>query len=312
MPITMLYAAKLEGVSYADYVRDHTVLARCQLRIVEEFGIDTVNLCSDPYREAHDIGTPLTYMDDAPPRADARALPERRPVAELHRPDPLAGGRMTDRVRGVALLREKVGGIAPITGWVEGPIAEAVDLRGMTDLMIDLADDPAWVGDLFAWITDLEIAFALAQVEAGADIIGLGDAAASLISPVTYEKLVLPLEKQIVDAVHEAGALVRLHICGNTNHLLPYMAQTGADMIDLDYPVVLADARSQLGSEPVILGNFHPVEILLQGTPDSVWSACAECHRLCGDRHIVAPGCEVPPGTPRENLEAMFSYARSH
>ena len=132
MPITMIYAAQQEGVSYADYVQDYRVLARCQLRLVDEFGIDTVTLCSDPYRETADIGAELTFMPDAQPRANFHVLAERRPVTELHRPDPLGGGRMTDRVRGVELLHDKIGGVVTITGWVEGPIAEAVDLRGMT------------------------------------------------------------------------------------------------------------------------------------------------------------------------------------
>ena len=312
MPITMIYAAQQEGVSFADYVRDYRVLARCQMRLVDEFGIDTVTLCSDPYRETADIGAELTFMPDAPPRANFHVLTERTPVTELHRPDPLDGGRMTDRVRGAELLREKLGGVMPVTGWVEGPIAEAVDLRGMTELMTDLADAPEWVESLFAWITELEIAFGVAQVEAGAEIIGLGDAAASLISPRIYENLVLPCEKQIVDAIHEAGGLVRLHICGNTNHLLPHMAKTGADIIDLDYLVDFTQARPQLGPEPVILGHFDPVAVLLQGTPEDVWNACAECHALASDRHIVGPGCEVPPGTPHENMAAMFRYAAEH
>jgi MtaA/CmuA family methyltransferase len=312
MPITMIYAAQLEGVSYADYVQDYRVLARCQLRIVDQFAIDTVTVCSDPYRETADIGAELTFMPDAPPRANFHVLSGRSPVTDLHRPDPLGGGRMTDRIRGVELLRDKIGGLVPITGWVEGPIAEAVDLRGMTELMTDLADAPEWVEDLFAWITEIEIAFGVAQVQAGAEIIGMGDAAASLISPRIYESLVLPHEKQIVAAIHEAGGLVRLHICGNTNHLLPHMAKTGADIIDLDYLVDFTQARPQLGPEPVILGHFDPVAVLLQGTPTDVSNACTECHALAGERYIVGPGCEVPPGTPRENMEAMFSYAASH
>jgi len=50
MPIFMIYAAQLEGESYADYVRDYRVLVRCQMRLVDEFGIDCVSCCSDPVR----------------------------------------------------------------------------------------------------------------------------------------------------------------------------------------------------------------------------------------------------------------------
>lgn len=54
------------------------------------------------------------------------------------------------------------------------------------------------------------------RVEAGADIIGIGDAVASLISADMYERLVMPHEKQIIEAVHGLGARVKLHICGTS------------------------------------------------------------------------------------------------
>jgi uroporphyrinogen-III decarboxylase len=53
----------------------------------------------------------------------------------------------------------------------------------------------------------VEIAFARAQVEAGADIIGLGDAVASQISPAMYRRFALPYEQRIFQAVHQMGGL---------------------------------------------------------------------------------------------------------
>jgi len=74
-----------------------------------------------------------------------------------------------------------------------------------------------------------------AVIAAGADIIGLGDAICSQIAPVMYRQFALPYEQRIFAAVHERGALARLHICGNTTRLLADMALCGADIIDLDW-----------------------------------------------------------------------------
>ena len=311
MPILMIWAAQEAGVSYEDYVKDYRILGRCQLRLLEKFDLDLVQLISDPFRETADLGAELRYYHDGPPRCLQPLLQEEGQLASLKLPDPLGGGRMTDRVNGAAYLKERVGGQVPIMGWVEGPIAEAVDLRGMQTLMLDLMDDPPFVGDLFDWIVELEIAFALAQVEAGCDMIGMGDAAASLVSASIYEEMVLPREQRIVAAIREAGALARLHICGNTNHLLKLLPRTGCEIIDLDYLVPIEEARPAMGPGPIILGNFDPVSECLDATPGEVCESCARCHQACGERHIVAPGCEVPPRTPRENIEAMCRYAAS-
>jgi MtaA/CmuA family methyltransferase len=306
MPIFMMYAAELEQESYADYVRDFRVLVRCQLRLVEEFGIDCVSCCSDPVRETADCGAELEYYDKAPPRARNLVLGDKSALAGLQWPDPLGGGRMTDRVEACALFREQVGGQVPVLGWVEGPMAEAVDLRGMSQLMMDLYDDPAWVEEVFDWVTELEIAFARAQIEAGADFIGVGDAAASLVSGEIYRNLILPREQRIVAAIREAGAFTRLHICGNTTHLLSYLGETGAEIVELDHPCDITHARELIGPRTILMGNFDPVSELYSATPEMVRRACERSHRVLGDPYILAAGCEVPPGTPRANLEAMF------
>ena len=70
-------------------------------------------------------------------------------------------------------------------------------------------------------------AFAAAQLEAGADTIGIGDAIASQVSPKLYEELIWPREKRLIDGIHAQGGLVRLHICGNITHLLPGDRQAG-------------------------------------------------------------------------------------
>jgi MtaA/CmuA family methyltransferase len=310
LPIIMIWAAQNAGVSYEDYVRDYRVLVDCQLRLLEEFpGLDVAQLISDPYRETADTGAPLKYYADGPPRCLEHVLADKTKLAHLALPDPLGGGRMHDRVWGAELLAERVGGEVPIMGWVEGPIAEAVDLRGMQELMMDLVDDRPFVEDLMDWAVELEIAFARAQIAAGCDMIGLGDAAASLVSPAVYEELVLPREQRIVAAIQEAGAVARLHICGNTRNLLGLMPQTGCEIIDLDYLFPIEEARPAMGPEPIILGNFDPVSVLLNGTPRQVRQWCARCHEASGPRHMVGPGCEVPPQTPRANLQAMLDYA---
>ena len=266
---------------------------------------------SDAYRETADLGGKLHYFDDGPPRCLKPPLADEKKLPAALSPGFL-GSRMQDRVAGAAYLHERIGGQVPIMGWVEGPIAEAVDLRGMQTLMLDLVDDPGYVGELFDWVVELEIGFAQAQIQAGCDLIGIGDAAASLVSARVYEEMVLPREQLLVAAIQDAGAVARLHICGNTHHLLSLLAQTGCEIIDLDYLFPIEEARPAMGEAPIILGNFDPVAELLRATPEEVYAACKRCHRACGDRYIVGPGCEVPPGTPRENLQAMFSYAAYH
>lgn len=190
-------------------------------------------------------------------------------------------------------------------GWVEGALAEAADLRGVQNLMLDLTIRPDWVRDLLEQIVEVEIEFAEAQVKAGADIIGLGDAIASQISPRMYQDFAMPYEKRIFDAIHEAGAVARLHICGDTTHLLGEMSQTRADIIDIDWMIDIDQARKSFAGSAALCGNFDPVAVMLQGTPDQVRQSVLDCQTRGGANYFSAAGCEIPDQTPAENLLAQ-------
>ena len=313
MPITMMLAADQIGEPYGLYSRDYRVLAEAQLRTAELFGFDYVSSISDPAREAADCGATVHYFDDQPPAIDETdsLLTDKTVLARLKHPDPLGGGRMHDRVEATRLLREKVGGELLVEGWVEGPCAEAADLRGINRLMLDFYDDPQFVRDVFEWVLELALRFAKVQVEAGADIIGLGDAAASLVGPQIYEEFVWPYEKRLVDALHAMGTRVRLHICGNTSRIFEGIGRLGCDIVDLDFKVSVAKAREAMGEKQVLLGNLDPVKAIRNGTPDSILAELAQCHREAGRSYIVGAGCEIPRDTPAANLLALRDYARS-
>lgn len=314
MPITMMFAAEQIGVPYKDYATDYRVLVEAQLNIAEIFDFDQVSCISDPGREAADCGANVVYFEDQPPAIDESnvRIVDKTDLLSMRIPDLNGGGRMQDRIQACALFKEKSGGEKFIEGWVEGPCAEGSDLRGINTMMVDFYDDPSFVHDLFAFNVEMALAFAKAQVEAGADIIGLGDAAASLVGPQIYEEFVFPHEKRLVDGIHAMGSRVRLHICGNTTPILEGIGRLGCDIVDLDYMASLAEARAAMGAKQVLLGNMDPVSVIQNGTPESITEAVAACHADAKDPYIVAAGCEIPRGTPLENIQCLRDYARMH
>ncbi|MBS1876797.1 MAG: uroporphyrinogen decarboxylase family protein [Acidobacteria bacterium] len=313
MPITMMYAADLGGVSYGQYARDHRCLVEAQLRTAEAFDFDYVSAISDPAREASDLGAEVEWFDNQPPAIiESRALlSDKSALKRLQLPDPhAAGSRMGDRVSAVALLAVRAGGDKIVEGWVEGPCAMAADLRGLNTLMLDFHDDEAFVTDLFEFAVAMELAFAKAQLQAGATLIGVGDAAASLVGPRTYQRYVFPYEQKLIDGLRALGARVRLHICGNTRKIVDGMGRLGCDIVDLDFLTPMAEARAAMGGRQVLLGNLDPVRVLRDGSPAGITQALEECWKAAGPRYIVGAGCEVPRGTPEANLRAMTEFAR--
>jgi MtaA/CmuA family methyltransferase len=311
MPITMMFAADQIGAKYREYVTDYRVLAEAQLRTAERFGIDFVSCISDPARECADLGAKIRFFDDQPPAfVESEALlADKSRLATLNVPDPLGGGRMHDRVKAAALLKEKAGAEKIVEGWIEGPCCMAANLRGINTLMLDFYDDPGFVEDLLAFVTEVAIAFARAQREAGVDLMGVGDAPASLIGRPLFENVIAPWHAKLVEALRGMGLKTRSHICGNTAKICAARARLGYDIVDIDSQVPAELARQMMGPDTIILGNVPTVAVMEKGTPEDVQQAAAACHRALGDRFILSAGCEVPRTTPVANMDALCDYA---
>ncbi len=305
--IFMTRAAHHIGQPLSRYYLDHRVLVEANLVVADDFHLDILQAISDPYREAADFGLEVEFPADDLPINRQPLLQTPDDLKKLVPPNPATGRRMSDRLDAIRLFREIAGGEIPIMGWVEGALAEASDLRSMYLTMTDLIRRPEWLTELLEICAEVEIAFARAQVEAGADIIGLGDAVCSQISPKMYRQFALPYEQRIFAAVRAMGAVGRLHICGNTTRLLPDMLQSGADIIDLDWMVGIEKAAQLFDNKVAICGNFDPVAVMLQGTPETVHAATRECIQKGGERLFSGAGCEIPDRTPRENLLAQYS-----
>lgn len=313
IPISMMIAADTIGEPYGKYVLDAGVHARGQVAFAEKWDVDHVSAISCPTTEAADLGAAIVYYPDQPPAVDEEnaLLADKATLARLRVVEP--GRRMSKRLEVIRQLKERAGRERLVEGWIEGPMAESADLRGINRVMVDLVDDPGFVQDLIAFVFENAMSFAREQVRAGADIIGVGDAASSLIGPDLYRDAVLAWEKRFVDEIHAMGALVRLHICGNTTDLFPMLAEVQADMIDLDWMADVGLARGQVGEGRMLTGNIDPVRVLQDGTPSEVAAGFARCFAQAGGRfYAVNAGCEVSRRTPAANLRAMRDFARGH
>ena len=307
-PILMAWSAHFIGRTYRDYYLDGDVLAEAQSAVVKAFEIDQISAISDPWREASAYGMTFEYPEEGVGKPLSLLINDFGDIDKL-KTNILVSPRVKQRVDSVAVMAGNVGQTHSVLGWVEGPLAEYSDLRGLERTMMDLMANPDMYHAAAGFIVQNAIDFAVAQVRAGADTIGIGDAAASLIGAELYQAHVLPHEKRLVDAIHEAGGLVKLHICGNISSIIGLMAKTGADIIDVDWMVPLEQARRDVGPDVTLCGNFNPCSVLLEGTPQAVAEAAADCIQKGGPRFILMPGCEIPQHTPEENIRAFCPTA---
>lgn len=306
--ILMFFAAYFINKPFGQFCTDYHVLVEANLKAAPHFDIDIMSSMSDPVRETADFGTELIFPEDELPHPKQVLLQNIEDIEKLELFDPLKSTRILDRIHAIELFKKEKGDEYPILGWVEGPLAEASDLRGINECLMDIIDEDneELFHQLLEKCTQEAIWCAKAQIEAGAHMIGIGDAAASLISRNLYREIVFPYEKRIIDAVKEAGGIARLHICGDINRIVEDIVELEVDILDIDWMVDMKRSVEIMeGTKTIINGNVDPVAVVLNGSVNDVKAAVHKARKESEGKAMISAGCEIPKFTPHENLSAF-------
>ncbi len=305
-PILMHFAARYNHTTYGRFASDYRVLVESNIRCLEDFDLDAVGLISDPYRETSAFGAEVYFPQDSVPRCRQSIIQSVEDARQLKNPDIYKAERTLDRIEGAKEYRRRIGDAVPVIGWIEGPLAETCDLAGVNETLLNLMMEPDLVKILIDKTTVTAKQFAKAQIEAGCDIIGMGDAICSQISDDQYREYVKDKHREIVDYIHSLGAAVKIHICGDITHLLRDLKDVGPDILDLDWMVDMEDAFDMLGEKIIRCGNLDPVRMIEHSSARDLAGKVRElCSKEKGKRFILAGGCEITVDTPADNLLVM-------
>jgi uroporphyrinogen-III decarboxylase len=88
-------------------------------------------------------------------------------------------------------------------------------------------------------------------------------------------------------------------------HLLPGISDLGVDILDVDHMVDMRLVRRTMGDKVILTGNLDPVSVVKNGTPDLIRNALHKVYKEVGNPYMINAGCEIPSGTPVENLRAL-------
>lgn len=314
VPIVGNTAARVIGAKVGDFRGNGKLIAEAQVAAYRLFNYDIIRIFTDLYTQAEAMGATVHYPEDETAYLAAPAL---RDISDLHllRPaDPLKDGNLPHHLEAMRRAVDAVGSEVAVTGAVTCPFTNASFLVGAENLARLMMKDKPAVHKLCEISLETSLAYAGAIIDAGCTP-SLTDAMSSMsvISPRQFREFSYPYLKRLIGFIHSKGKGVTLHICGKTSGIWEDMVAAGADCLSLDNDASLSDAKHAVGDRVRLMGNVHPSEIMLQGTPAEVRRATLECVRHGQDSpkgFIVASGCSLPTEIPFANIHAMLDAVR--
>ena len=209
-------------------------------------------------------------------------------------------------------MNARLAGRKSILAFAAGPLTSAAGLMGMENLMMYLTEDPDGMERVLDLCTEITVASLRFQLENGATGISIADpvSAVNLISEDFFARFSLPRIRRIAGQFRGRDIPIMLHICGRSTPRIAPLVGSGINIYSMD-EVELPVAIEQAQGDFAIFGNLSTVGIMLTMTPEDVYARARELCLAAPTGFILAPGCDLPPDTPEENVAAMVRAARS-
>jgi len=317
-PLAVHNCAPLIGVSLREYSLSAEKLAAAVLRYAELFEPDAVWISADTWVTAEAMGAKIQAGSNDQPLS-GNGVPRVRTLADAQAippPDVARAGRYPLMLDATRRVRRALGDeVCIVTCFDQYPFSAGCALMGIESAMMAAVENSDVLRLTMDKAADYATAYATALSDAGADILSGGDSPAGLLGPKLYGDAVSQTERDLVERIRSATRKpVTLHICGDTTQLLPTMARSGADVLELDYRVDMATAADVCGPDMALWGNLDPVSVLRNATPEQVDAAArqliGQMQQIGHRRFVLSSGCTLAVDTPAENLRAMFDAAR--
>lgn len=306
--------APLIGCTLKEYYFSSEKMCQLEEYIYEKFHSDGAGVSTTLRGMAEAMGSTIKYSDYNIAQLEKPAINDWNEIDKLKPVDVEKDGRLPIILKGLRLVKEKLGKEVPVSGTVTAPFTVAAMVVGTEKLLKGMVKCPDKVLQLMEIITENNNRYIqrLLDMEIG---IGFADpvSSTSLLRVNQYEKFSLPFFQKNVDYIKKQGGGCGLHICGTSRKLWEDLSSTGIGCFGLDNIEDLEEAKKILGPYMAIQGNVPPVEVMRFGTPYDVLKSGRDCIRKAYDSpngFTLTSGCQTPMGTSEENLMALMDAAR--
>lgn len=256
--------------------------------------------------EAEAFGAEIVFPENEVPSVSGRLLADEAAIESLEVPA-LNKGRIPQYLKANMLAARNINDRPVLAGCI-GPYSLAGRLYDMSEMMMLLYINPEAAFALLRKCTDFILRYCMALKATGVNGVMMAEPAAGLLSNDDCRQYSSAFIKEIVDKVQDENFSVILHNCGNTGHCTPAMVHTGAAAYHFGNKIDMVEALKEVPADALAMGNLDPVSLFKMATPEKMK---AETLRLLEatakyPNFVLSSGCDTPPHTPSENIEAFF------
>lgn len=302
-PLINSISMKYTGIDYAEWTLDPVKCAESILKATDALDVDVICTLVDLSIEAADWGMEMNYPKDkaAGPAKGKKLISSPSEYDKVTILDPTKTPRMSNYIKMTKILADAKGQEKPIVGFVFGPLGILSMLRGLDNLMIDMFMDKEPIFKALENITETLIRFSDALIDAGCHAIMFDTLYSSktIMSADMWEEYEGDYIERLATHVHERGAMVMIHNCGEGIYFKNQIARMHPEAISFLYLPddcsTMEEMKEKYGSQTTLIGMVNP-GFLMSCTEDELREQLHEQMDILkkDGGFILATGCEYP------------------
>jgi len=304
------YRAMRERHSLLDICRNPELATAVTLQPVQKLEVDAAILFSDLLLPLEPMGVPFDFVRGEGPHIE-QPLRSADDVERVRTFDPREA--LAFVFESIRQVRAELDTHLPLIGFAGAPFTLASYAIEGGPSSHFVRTKALMYGDSVVWhrlcqklalvVTD----YVAAQIEAGVQAVQIFDSWVGTLGPRDYREFAMPHTRQIFDALAPLDVPV-IHFGTGTATLLSEMADTGGDIIGIDWRMPLDEAWEKIGFDRGIQGNLDPT--LLLGPLDRMLRGAEDVLRRAAGRpgHIFNLGHGILPATPVEHVQALARF----
>ena len=305
------YIKLREKYSFFERVQTPELAAEITLQPVDIVGVDAAILFSDILVVPQAMGMEVQLIEKQGPLLPApiktAADLDRLRVPDIQETLGYVGSA-------IKLIKQQLNGRVPLIGFAGAPwtllcyMVQGKGSKTFDEAKAFCFKQPEVAKQLLQKITDTTIAYLKSQITAGVDLIQVFDSWGGLLSKADFETWSLPYLQQITEAIKDQVPVILF--AKGAWQSLPGMAATGASGLGIDWCIEPATARSLVGQDITLQGNFDPAKLLLP-IPELKKEVEKMLQQFKDQRWIANLGHGILPNIPVDHAKAFVETVQN-
>jgi len=215
----------------------------------------------------------------------------------------------------VKLTKKKLNGRVPLIGFSGSPftlltyMVEGGGSKNFSQIKSLIFNNPEFAHKLLEFISEAVSEYLSLKIKCGVNAVQIFDTWGGLLSPDLYKEFSLKYIKKVIDNVERTDEPIISYAKG-IHHSLIELADSGADVVSIDWTHDIGEVRKLIGNKVALQGNMDPT--VLYANTDTIRREAVKVLDSYGhgSGHIFNLGHGILPDISPANTKALVDIVK--